>query len=319
MQRITAVESVPLSKKGNQASSPTGVRIAKFQRSDLMRPSQGATQEESICLEDHSAKRMSECVGEKVSNLSGVEHVNTKSCSSVGKTRCTRDEQKIVSDQTIVKQGPKRLKISAFKIETTDVNSLLSEIPYKNEVLIKKVKLKDICLVKVSKGKKLPYKFDGNLKSVSLSDNSESTSLNQKYDIFWDSNQHPQNVSLCSYKNSTKGKGKPTRKKPLSQNSNTKPVTPVTRASVSNSQGTGSGSKVKYSTKSDKQGKASVQHLTPIRTQQKRKSADPVRKCDKVSSRSLASSVSRNRASSSESNQSAQLEKKRKKFKSKFL
>jgi hypothetical protein len=321
MRRITTLGSMTVAKKGIQVSSPTNIRISKFRRSSITRLSQGASQEECTFLEVHSAKGVSECIGRKGSNQGGIRNMNAKSCSSVDKTGCVKDEQKIISDQTVIKQGPKRLKMSAFKTENTCRSLPLADVSYKSKVLKNKVKRKEMCVAKVSKEKKLCNKYDVNMKSLSLGgDNAESPSLSQKKDILWDSNQNPQNISLgSSYQNSPKTRGKPTRKKLLPQNSNVKPVIPVTRAPIPDSKGTGSGSKVKYSTKSEKQGKGRVPHLSPIKTLQKRKNTDSGRKHGKVSLRSLTTSVSRFQALSSESNQFVQLEKKRKKFKSKFL
>jgi hypothetical protein len=319
MQRITTLGSLAVTKKGTQASSPTNIRIAKVQRSSISRLSQEASQEECTYLDSHSVKGMSECIRRKGSNEGGVGNINVKSFSSVDKIRCTKDEQKIIPDQMVVRQGTKRLKISAFKIENTCGNLPLSEVPCKNEVLINNVNLKDICIVKADKEKKFLSKRDVNLKAVSIGDNAESPTLSQEGDIFWDSNQNPQNISLgSSYQASLKSRGTSTRKKPLPQNNNAKSVTPVTRASISDSQGIGSSSKVKYSTKSEKQGKGRVPHLSPIKTLQKRKSTDLGRKHGKVSLRGFVTSVNRFQASSSESNQSVQLKIKRKKFKSKF-
>lgn len=320
MQRITTLGNMSVAKKGIQVSSPTNIRISKFRRSSITRLSQAASQEECTFLEVHSAKGISECVGRKGSIQGGPKNMNAKSCSSVDKTGCAKDEQKIISDQTIVKQGPKRLKMSAFKTENTCRSVPLSEVSYKSEVLRNKVKRKDISMAKVSKEKKLCNKYEVTMMSLSLGDNAESRTLNQKEDILWDSNQNPQNISVgSSYQNSPKTRGKSAMKKPLPQDSNVKLVIPITRAPIPDSKGTGNGSKVKYSTKSEKQGKGQVPHLSPIKTLQKKKNTDSGRKYGKVSLRSLTASVSRLQALSSESNQFVQLEKKRKKFKSKFL
>lgn len=317
MEGITALGSVAVAKKGIQVSSPSNIRISKFRRSSITRLSEGGSQEERTFSEVRSAKGISECRGKKGSNQVGIRNMNAKSCSSVNKTGCAKDEQKIISDQTVVKQGPKRLKMSSFKTENTCRSLPLSEVSFKSEVLKNKAKRKDMCVTKVSKEKKFSNKYDVNMKSLNLVDNAESPILSQKVDILWDSNQ---NVSLdSSYQNSPKIRGKHTRKKPLPQNSNVKPVTPVTRAPVPNSKCIGSGSKVKYSTKSEKQGKGWFPHLLPIKTLQKRKNTDSGRKNGKVSLRSLTTSISRFQALSSESNQFVQLEKKRKKLKSKFL
>ena len=319
LQRTT-VGSLTVAKKGIQASSPTDFRIAKFRKSGVTKLPQGASQEEHMFLEAHSTKSMSECIGQKGSNQDGFGILNTKSCSSGDKTRCAEDERKIMSDQIVVKQGPKRLKMSAFKIEKSCENFPLSEVPYKSDALVNKVKLKEIYMVKVSKEKKLLNKSDVNLKFISLGDNAKSPTLSQNGDIVWDSNQNPQKISLgSSYQNFSKVRGKPTRKKPLPQNSNAKSIMTVTRASVSDSQGTGSGNKIMYSTKSEKQGKGQVPHLSPIKTLQKRKNIDSGRKHNQVSLRSCATPVNGARASSGESNQSVRLQKKRKKLTSKFL
>jgi hypothetical protein len=320
MHRISTVGNMTVAKKGTRASSPTDIRISKFRKSDVTKLPEGASQEEHMYFEAQSTKSMLECIGQKGSKQDGVGIITAKSCSSVDKTGCAEDEQKILSDQTVVKQGPKRLKVSAFKTENTCGNLPLSEVLCKNDALISKVKLKEIYMVKVGKEKKLLNRCDANLKSISLDDNAESPTLSQKGDILWDSNQNPQNISLSSsYQNFAKVKGKPTRKDPLPQNGNVKSVMPVTRAFVSDSQGTGSGNKVMYSTKSDKQGKGQVPHLSPMKTLQKRKNTDFGRKQSQVSLRSCATSVNGARASSLESNQSIQIEKKRKKLASKFL
>lgn len=320
LQRMTTVGSMTVANKATRASSPADVRIAKFRKSSVTKLPQGTSQEEHTYLEANSTKCIPEYIGQKGSNQDDVGIMNTKSCSSVDKTRCAEDEQKIISDQTVVKQGPKRLKMSAFKNEKSCRNFPLSEVPYKSDASINKVKLKEICVVKVSKEKKLLSKSDVNLKSGSLDDNAESPTLSQKGDILWDSNQNPQNISLgVSYQNFPNVRGKPTRKKPLPQNSNAKSIMPVTRAFVSDSQGSGSGNKVVYSTKSEKQGKGQVPHLSTIKTLQKRKNTDSGRKHSQVSLRSCATSVNGARASSGESNLSVRLEKKRKKLPSKFL
>lgn len=320
LQRTTTVGSVTVAKKGTRASSPTDIRIAQFRKSGLTKLPQGASQEECTYLKAHSTKCMSECKGQKGSNQDGVGIVNTKSSSSVDKTRCAEGERKTMSDQIVVKQGPKRLKMSAFKTEKSCGNFPLSEVPYKSDALINKVQLKELYVVKVSKEKKLLNKSDVNLKFISLGDNTESPALNQNVDIVWDSNQNPQNISLgSSYQNFPMVRGKPTRKKPLPRNSNAKSIMPVTRASVSDTQGTGSGNKVMYSTKSEKQDKGQVPHLSPIKTLQKRKNTDSGRKLSQVSLRSCATPVTGARSSSGESNQSVRLKKKRKKITSKFL
>jgi len=320
LQRTTAVGSMTVAKKGIQASSPTDVRIAEFRKSGLTKLPQGASQEERTYLKAHSTKCMSECKGQKGSNQDGAGIINTKSSSSVDKTRCAEDERKIMSDQIVVKQGPKRLKMSAFKTEKSCGNFPLSEFPYKGDASINKVQLKELYMVTVSKEKKLLNKSDVSLKFISLGDNAESPTLNQHGDIVWDSNQNPQNTSLgSSYQSFPTVRGKPTRKKPLPRNSNAKSIMPVTRASVSDTQGTGSGNKVTYSTKSEKQGKGQVPHLSPIKTLQKRKNTDSGRKLSQVSLRSCATPVKGARASSGESTQSVRLDKKRKKIASKFL
>lgn len=314
LQRITTVGSMTVAKKGTRASSPTDVRFAKFRKSGVTKLPQGASQGEHAYLKAHSTK----CISG--SNQDGVGIIHTKSCSSVDKTRCAEDEQKIISDQTVVKQGPKRLKMSAFKAEKSCGNFPFSEVPYKSDALINKVKLKEICMVKVGKEKKLLNKSDVNFKSISFDDNAEPPPLSQKGDILWDSNQNPQNISLdSSYQNFPKVRGKLTRKKPLPKNSNAKSIMPVTGTFVSDCQGTGSGNKVMYSTKSEKQGKGHVPHLSPIKTLQKRKNTDSGRKHSQVSLRSCATSVNRAQASSGDSNRSIRLEKKRKKLTSKFL
>lgn len=316
MQKVTTLGSAAVAEKGIQASSPTNVCISKFRKSGITRQSQGASQEECTFLEVHSAKGISECIGRIVSNQVGIRNLNAKSFSSGGRTGCAKDEHKVLSDQTVVQQGSKRLRMSAFKIENTCRSLPLSEVSCKSEVLKNKVKRKDICIIKTSKEKKFCNKNDVSMKSLSLGDNAESDTLSQ----LWDSNKNSQNISLASSsQNTSKIRGKPTWKKLLPQDSSIKPVTPVTRALIPDSKGTGSVCKVKYSTKPEKQGKGRVTHLSPIKTLQKRKNTDSGRKHGKVSLRSLTTSVSRFQALSSESNQFVQLEKKRKIFKSKFL
>lgn len=311
MQKITTtLGNMAVPKKGNQVTSPANIRTAKFRRPSITRLPPGPEQEDCLCL---GTKSVSECSLSKLARKghSQGDIATVKSSSSVDKIRCIKEEQKVLSDQTVVKQGPKRLKISSFKAE----NPPLSEVPYKSEGVLRKVKLKDIYTMKVVKDKKL-INYDTDLKDVNLGNKPGSPTLSQEDDILWDSVQNPEDIQLdTAYQNSQKVGGKSTRKKQSLQNP--KSVTPVTRSSMSeNSQGTGS--KVKSSTKSEKQGKGKVPHLSPIKTLQKKKSTDSSRKRGKVSLRNLATSVGRLRSPSSETIPSVQLEKKRKKFKSKY-
>ena len=313
--RIQTLGNVTVLKKGIPASPPTNVRVAKFRRPSITKPTQVVNQDEFGSVETPS-KSVSES---KIANnmiRKVIASGNVSVLKSVDKARFIKDDQKNLSDQTVVKQGPKRLKISPFKVENSAGVSSSTDASYKQEGgLMNKIKLKEIGVDKLCKEKKFYNRCDANLKSIDTTVKSESFTLIQGDDnAVWNTDKDIQEIS---YQSCAKGRGK-SKRKPALQNNAPKATSPVTRASISDSQGTSIGSKVKYSTKSDKQGKNRVPHLSPIKTLQKKKSVDSGRKRGKITLRSLATSVTRFHTPSSDANQSLQPEKKRKKSKSKF-
>ncbi|PSN51417.1 hypothetical protein C0J52_05447 [Blattella germanica] len=294
IQRIQTLGNVTVLRKGTPMPSPTNMRVAKFRRPSITKLSQEQNQNEFNPL-GAATKIVSEC------KLDG--DIRKGIVKSVDKIKCVKD------DQTVVKQGPKRLKISPFKVENSSGVASLSDVSCKRDgAVMSKVKLKEISVDKFCKERKLSKKLDSNSKPVALINKCDSISFSQDSDVIWNVEQEAQATSLDIPSDSSST----TRGKSLRRNNTAKSTSPIA------CQSTSSGSKVKHSTKSEKQGKGRAPHLSPIKTLQKKKSVDSGRKRGKVSLRSIATSVSRLRAPSNDASQSVQPEKKRKMLKSKL-
>ncbi|XP_066993857.2 cytosolic carboxypeptidase-like protein 5 isoform X2 [Anabrus simplex] len=315
MQKISSVGPAGVQRKGNSSLSASGGRISKFRRGSLLKSSREGSLGHSSDAETFIGTDVPSVGGRKVERKGSKQGslVSARAGTSNEKVKYTKDERS-VSDQLIIKQGPKRLKITPLKNEQ-----------HSDLIGIGKLKLKDICLVNVGHEKKLLAKYAHIDEPTNMIDDIASETFSEEdLIISWDENQQPEIVSFgCSQQNSPHVKSKIVHKKSASVSSIPKSSNLIVGTSKSEIQGPGPSVKVKYSTKSEKQNKNKGSHLSPIKPLKKSssfgKKINSEKKRSKVSLRNLASSVSKFRGSgNSESGRSLSVEKKRMKSKSKF-
>ncbi|CAG2062432.1 unnamed protein product [Timema podura] len=124
---------------------------SKFRRGSGAKP----PRHESVCLETLAIKSGLDCESVEVQKKVGKNR-RTSQKSSLIKGKL---DLKGLTEDMLVKQGPKRLKMAPFKSDHqpfTDIRFTKSE-----ELVIEKMMLKDMCLAKVGKEKKLSPELSG--------------------------------------------------------------------------------------------------------------------------------------------------------------